>query len=119
MFATLRVSGSARAGDRNALLKFLLKGERLTLPDRKEDFNNLVEIVKYWEENPPDSIWEKYVVSIFGTTSAGKSSFVNHVLGIPLRHSFVCSIDNATSCVIIHHMCVETGDTSRHWIYNH
>lgn len=87
---TLHASGPSCSADRTALLKFLVSGEQVALPSRQADFAELTQLLAAWKQPLPDPVWDKYVVALFGTTSAGKSSFVNYLFGFPLCRTSVC-----------------------------
>jgi len=102
LLSVLKGSDRTRSNDRSELLKFLtadVKTESVKIPDRKDDYQELVDLFKYWNEIPPKPIWEKYVVSVFGTTSAGKSSFMNHIIGMPLCHTSVGQVDTGFTII--------------------
>ena len=98
LLRTLRASLPACAADRAALLRFLVGGEPAALPSRQADYAELCELLAAWGQPVPDPVWDKYVVALFGTTSAGKSSFVNYLFGFPLCRTSVCHPSSSFCC---------------------
>lgn len=91
LLRTLKGSGRARAQDRAALVRFLVDGQQVELPGQQDDLEELNQLLREWRQPVPEPIWDKYVVALFGTTSAGKSSLINHLVGFPLCRTSVCS----------------------------
>ena len=54
---------------------------------RLEDYNRLCAKLQHWGVPPRTFPWKKYVLTIYGTTSAGKSSLVNHLFTLTVARS--------------------------------
>jgi len=52
-----------------------------------EDYNRLCAKLQHWGVPPRTFPWKKYVITIYGTTSAGKSSLVNHLFTLTVARS--------------------------------
>eukprot|EP00727_Mastigamoeba_balamuthi_P010053 m51a1_g5670 hypothetical protein (501) ;mRNA; f:926474-928572 len=84
-------------------LRFLVSGEhveeRHVCNDRDEDYAMVMSVLQKWSLTPRRFLWRKYVLSLFGSTSSGKSSLVNHLFQIPVVHPGVGQTDVGFSVV--------------------
>lgn len=70
--------------------------ENKTLQDDYLDIRNLL---SYYEIIPKKMPFNKYVVLLLGTTSTGKSAYVNHLFGINCKKSDECQQDTGFSFI--------------------
>eukprot|EP01102_Stenamoeba_stenopodia_P000706 TRINITY_DN10652_c0_g1_i1.p1 TRINITY_DN10652_c0_g1~~TRINITY_DN10652_c0_g1_i1.p1 ORF type:complete len:806 (-),score=169.71 TRINITY_DN10652_c0_g1_i1:127-2544(-) len=59
----------------------------------QEDYSRLCAKLQHWGVPPRTFPWKKYVITIYGTTSAGKSSLVNHLFTLSVARSGGTQID--------------------------
>eukprot|EP01125_Pyxidicula_operculata_P015273 TRINITY_DN5168_c2_g2_i1.p1 TRINITY_DN5168_c2_g2~~TRINITY_DN5168_c2_g2_i1.p1 ORF type:complete len:427 (+),score=89.48 TRINITY_DN5168_c2_g2_i1:54-1334(+) len=64
-----------------------------------EDLSTLSKWLKDYNVVPDQSKFDKYSIFIIGTTSAGKSSYVNHFFGIGVKASSVSQVDTIFSII--------------------
>lgn len=83
----------------NYILPFVDKkssNENKTLQD---DYLEIRNLLSYYEIIPKKMPFNKYVVLLLGTTSTGKSAYVNHLFGINCKKSDECQQDTGFSFI--------------------
>lgn len=61
--------------------------------DVEMDYKQVRELMMRWDLTPKKLPFEKFLVVVLGTTSAGKSAFVNHFFGLQVKRSAVGQMD--------------------------
>lgn len=74
-------------------INFLIGEETVYIPDKKDDLKQLLDLSYSWNKPISINLWDKFILSIFGITSSGKSSFINHLIGFPIRYTSSSQVD--------------------------
>lgn len=74
-------------------MNFLFSEESVYIPNKKDDLKQLLDLSYSWNKPITVNLWDKFVLSIFGITSSGKSSFINHLIGFPIRYTSSSQVD--------------------------
>ena len=74
-------------------MNFLFSEESVYIPDKKDDLKQLLDLSYSWNKPITINLWDKFVLSIFGITSSGKSSFINNLIGFPVRYTSSSQVD--------------------------
>uniref|UniRef100_A0A6B2L0E9 PX domain-containing protein n=1 Tax=Arcella intermedia TaxID=1963864 RepID=A0A6B2L0E9_9EUKA len=65
----------------------------------EQDYETMKQMMKRWEIVPTKLPFEKFVVLVLGTTSAGKSSWVNNFFGLACKKAADCQQDTVFTIV--------------------
>eukprot|EP01126_Amoeba_proteus_P066012 TRINITY_DN9485_c0_g1_i7.p1 TRINITY_DN9485_c0_g1~~TRINITY_DN9485_c0_g1_i7.p1 ORF type:complete len:435 (-),score=82.94 TRINITY_DN9485_c0_g1_i7:885-2189(-) len=77
----------------------------------EEDYEKVKELMKRWNVIPSKLPFEKFAILVQGTTSAGKSSYVNNFFGLTVKKAADCQQDICyTICEVV------SVSTFRHYI---